>query len=81
MGAGHYCPEDRLHDLNPIEQALSKIKVHLRKAEPRTFRALVRPWSYLQFVRAIRKLQLPQGRRLCVRVTVRCSSGYRHKEG
>ena len=29
-------------DLNPIEQAFSKIKAHLRKAEARTFEALWR---------------------------------------
>ena len=29
-------------DLNPIEQAFSKLKVHLRKAEARTFEALWR---------------------------------------
>lgn len=29
-------------DLNPFEQAFSKLKAHLRKAEPRTFDALWR---------------------------------------
>ena len=29
-------------DLNPIEQAFSKLKAHLRKAEARTFEALWR---------------------------------------
>jgi transposase len=37
-------------DLNPIEQAFAKIKVHLRKAEARTFE-LFEPqecWNYLR---------------------------------
>ena len=59
-------------DLNPIEQAFAKIKAHLRKAEARTFDALWRSaWRHLQLVRARRMLELPQGRRICIRVSIR----------
>jgi hypothetical protein len=62
-------------DLNPIEQAFAKIKAHLHKAETHTFAcALAHHRRHLQPVRATRVLELLQGSRIRVRLTVQCSN-------
>ena len=57
------------------EQAFAKLKAHLRKAEARTFEALwTSPRRHLRPLRAPGMLELPQGRKICVRLNVRCSN-------
>jgi hypothetical protein len=62
-------------DMNPIEQAFQDQGTPAQGRGPNVRRALARPRRHLQPVRATRMLELPQGRRICIRVSVRCSSG------
>jgi transposase len=61
-------------DLNPIEQAFSQIKAHLRKAEARTLDAL---WRAIGDLRSGRARGLPYLLRRCriwIRLNAPCSS-------
>jgi hypothetical protein len=60
-------------DLNPIKQALSKIKAYLRRAEARIVDALWLASATSAISPNPRSVELPQGRWIRVHVIVRCS--------
>ena len=62
-------------DLNPIEMAFAKLKAHLKGTGPDHRGALAGRGLNLRALLARRMLELPQGRRICVRLNARCSKG------